>query len=81
MSNADGASRYETVITYARDTLKAAMLINGGAAVAVLAFIGKIWSSNAGSEVTVLLPSALATFSLGVLLAGIACIFGAYRLE
>jgi hypothetical protein len=60
-----------SVITYGLATLKSSMLINGGAAVALLAFIGKIWEKNISVEAVNSLTNAIAFFSFGVLLAAI----------
>lgn len=56
--------------TLAQSTIKGAMLINGGAAVAVLAFIGNIWSKC--NEVPESIAWSVASYSGGVLIAGIA---------
>ena len=66
-----------SVIDYGRDALKAAMLINGGAAIALLAFIGTIWSSESDPETVQSLAWSLAMFCFGVLAGATACA-GAY---
>ena len=72
--SADGAwTVFRSMIEYGRETLRAAMLINGGAAVALLAFIGAVWEKKEDSEVVFSLAFALAFYSLGVLAAVLAC--------
>jgi hypothetical protein len=60
-----------SVIAYGLAALKSSMLINGGAAVAMLAFIGKIWEKSISVEAVNLLTNSIAFFSFGVLLAAI----------
>lgn len=62
--------RFKAVITFADATLKSAMLINGGAVVAILAFIGNIASKGvlAPSLITFITVS-MASFASGVLAA------------
>lgn len=58
-----------SIITLGQNALKSAILINGGAAVALLAFIGNIWGQGASKENIALLAIAMRCFSLGVLTA------------
>lgn len=60
-----------SVITLGQNALKSALLINGGAAVALLAFIGNIWDSGIGKEPACLLASALKFYAIGVLVAAV----------
>lgn len=57
----------EAVMGFASATLKSALLINGGAAVAILAYLG-----NARSEMRSEFPHALLMFTSGVLFAAVA---------
>lgn len=53
--------------------LKTAILINGGAAVALLAFLGSIWNSGAAQALSVArFPESMLAFVLGVLSAALA---------
>ena len=56
-----------SVFAYGQAALKSSILINGGAAVALLAFIGKIWSEETGQAAVNALTSALVFFGFGVL--------------
>lgn len=65
--------RYEKVLEAGQIALKFIVLINGGAAVALLAFIGSIWSPHRIELLTIIfLASGLGAFSLGVLFGAIA---------
>ena len=59
-------------ITTGQSALKSALLINGGAAVALLAFIGSVWSSNKTVEALPEITSALLLYVFGVLAAAVA---------
>ena len=63
---------FDSMIQYGREALRASMLMNGGAAVALLTFIGAVWSRNCGRDEIDPLAYALAAFSLGVLLTAFA---------
>ena len=56
-----------SVFAYGQAALKSSILINGGAAAALLAFIGKIWSEETGQAAVNALTNALVLFSFGVL--------------
>ena len=61
-----------SVITVGQSALKSSLLINGGAAVAVLAFLGRLLSSESASVSIDGLSLALLQFVWGVLAAAIA---------
>lgn len=65
------------VFTYGAASLKALILTNGGAAVALLAFIGRIWTEDTGRAAAVSLTQAVAMFSFGVLAGALATV-GSY---
>lgn len=69
--DADG-HMFRSVIEYGRDALKAAILTNGGAAVALLAFIGTIWEKGISPDTAKYLTWALGSFSSGVLVTVVA---------
>lgn len=54
-------------VAYSILALKSIILINGGAAVALLAFMGNIWVKNTAPAVTSLLTKSIACFACGVL--------------
>ena len=60
---------------FGRDALKAAMIINGGAAVALLAFIGNIPVNGVFLENLLIQYFALLSFCMGVFLAGLSSYF------
>lgn len=57
------------VITLGQNALKSAVLINGGAAVALLAFIGNVWGKEIGKDILVPLADSMRHFTYGVLMA------------
>ncbi len=63
---------FKSVITAGQAALKSSMIINGGGAVALLAFTGKIWSTTTSPEVASDLTTSIFIFSLGVLCAAFA---------
>jgi hypothetical protein len=64
--------QFRSVIIAGQTALKSSILINGGAAVALLAFLGKIWNIQSSGAVFNNLPFSLLTFVFGVLSAAIA---------
>lgn len=62
---------FRSVITYGSAALKSSLLINGGAAAALLAFIGNIWAKETGAEAVKSLTMAILLFSFGVLAAAL----------
>ncbi|MCY4002505.1 MAG: hypothetical protein OXF33_02175 [Rhodospirillales bacterium] len=61
---------------YAQSALKGAILINGGAAAALLAFFGVVWSDSAQPDTVIKLAQALSAFAFGVLAAAMSAMFG-----
>ena len=72
MANEYQTAQYEKMIELGQLSLKILVLINGGAAVALLAFIGGIWTSGIESCVAISLTFGIGAFSLGVLSGAIA---------
>lgn len=66
-------------IATGQSALKSALLINGGAAVAVLAFIGNVWSNSRAGSLLPSLSYGLSLFVWGVMSA--ACAAGATYLS
>ena len=73
-----GTEQLRGLIDFARDVLKSVTLINGGAAVALLAFAGSVWSApeKNPSLDTALISWALGVFALGVFFAGVGIFIG-----
>lgn len=63
---------FRSVISCGQSALKSATLINGGAAVALLAFIGHVWGKDLSSLVLNGLSFSLLLFVFGVLCSAIA---------
>lgn len=58
---------FKSVITAGQSALRSAILINGGAAIALLSFIGHIWNTKPSPPVAKGLACSLLIFVLGVL--------------
>jgi hypothetical protein len=67
-----GMAMFNSVITAGQAALTSALLINGGAAAALLAFVGGIWSTPQSRGVVPSLAGALLFFVCGVLAAAVA---------
>ncbi|MDZ4056165.1 MAG: hypothetical protein U1D69_04230, partial [Polynucleobacter sp.] len=63
---------FRSVITAGQSALKSSMVVNGGAAVALLAFTGKVWETQTSEAVAGSLTSSIFIFCLGVLCAALA---------
>lgn len=59
-------------ITTGQTALKSSLLINGGAAVAALAFIGNVWIKVPPESPLTMLPTSLMFYVFGVLVAAVA---------
>ena len=57
---------FRSVIATGQTALKTSLLINGGATVALLAFLGNIWSNPQGLDLIYALSDSLGLFGLGV---------------
>ncbi len=55
----------KATVATGQSALKSALLINGGAAIAILAFIGKIWSQD--NDIPACISISLACYVFGVL--------------
>lgn len=80
MPNEVYAKLYEMLSNFAIQSIKCLMLINGGAAVAILAFIGNFIGQenvniNAFKLTIAILSNALLSFSCGVVLATLSSFF------
>ena len=63
---------FKSVVSAGQSALKASMVINGGGAVALLAFTGKIWTTATSSSIADSLTTSIFVFCLGVLLSAMA---------
>ncbi len=63
---------FRSVILTGQAALKSAILINGGASVALLAFLGHIWNTEPPAPVVAGLTQSLLFFLIGVLLSAMA---------
>jgi hypothetical protein len=63
---------FRAVVAYGQSALKSAMLINGGAGVALLAFIGHVWEKDLAPEIVRGLTWSLFLFISGVLASAVA---------
>ena len=72
------AAQLRGLIDFARDVLKSVTLMNGGAAIALLAFVGSVLSNpekNLSLD-TALISWALGVFALGVFISGVGIFTG-----
>ncbi len=63
---------FNSVIGFAQAALKTSLLSNGAATIALLTFIGNIWTRTQTAEVAKALTFSLAMFAIGTLLAAMA---------
>ena len=70
--NAHQVEMFKSVILAGQNALKSVILINGGAAVAILAFVGSTWDKSANTNVGKKLLISMVLFAFGVLAGGIA---------
>jgi hypothetical protein len=68
-----GTEMFKSVIAASQVALKSAILINGGASVALLAFIGNLWSKGISNSVMLSLSRVMCIFVLGVFAGALAC--------
>ena len=72
IDNLHAIEMFRSVITTGQSALKSALLINGGAAVAMLAAISNIWTKGIDEEAATPLTASILCFAIGVLSAAIA---------
>ncbi len=58
---------FKSVISAGQTALRSAILINGGAAIALLSFIGHIWNTNTSTAIAKEITCSLFIFLIGVL--------------
>lgn len=69
--NAMAMEMFKSVILSGQSAIKFSMVINGGGAISLLAFIGKIWTDSLDSVLLESLAISIFFFSLGILFAAI----------
>ena len=57
-----------SLINLSQNAFKTIILVNGGASVALLAFLGNIWAKDPDLKVVSLLAKSISVFAIGVLL-------------
>ncbi len=63
---------FESVISTGRDAIKNIIMLNGGAVVALLAFVGATWNKSASLPITKTLLTSMVLFDAGILLSSVA---------
>lgn len=71
LNHAAELEAFRSVITVGANASRAFMVINGGAAIALLAFLGNIWNKSSTPEATSAIACSLLIFCLGVLASGV----------
>ncbi|HBC07119.1 MAG TPA: hypothetical protein DC046_05970 [Rhodospirillaceae bacterium] len=61
--------------------LRSAIILNGAAAAAILAFVGRLWNGNENTCLVASLTNALALLLAGALTGAVATVFGFLRVE
>ena len=61
---------FKAAISIGANACRTFLIMNGGAAIALLAFLGNIWNKNSSAEAASAIASALYLFCGGVVLAG-----------
>ncbi len=72
IDNQHSIEMFKSVILSGQTALKSSLLVNGGAAVAILGFFSKAWSNNVPDVVLKALPSSLLFYVMAILCAAIA---------
>ncbi|HHL8239473.1 TPA: hypothetical protein ACQ84Q_002498 [Klebsiella pneumoniae] len=62
---------FKAAISIGANACRTFLIMNGGAAIALLAFLGNIWNKNSSAEAASAIASALYLFCGGVVLAGL----------
>jgi len=70
--NSSNLEMFKAVTSAGQYALKSSMVINGGGAIALLAFTGKIWTTTTSSLIANSLTFSIFVFCIGVLLSAIA---------
>ncbi|MDK4215887.1 hypothetical protein [Pantoea agglomerans] len=71
IKNAFQIETFKSVITVGANACRAFMIMNGGAAIALLAFLGNIWEKDSAPAASKAIALSLAIFCAGVLASGL----------
>lgn len=71
MNHAASLEAFRSVITVGANAARAFMIINGGAAIALLAFLGNVWNKDSSPDVLSSILGSLLIFCIGVLCSGV----------
>ena len=71
IQNAFQIEVFKSVITVGANACRAFMIMNGGAAIALLAFLGNIWNKSSTPDASKAIAISLAIFCVGVLASGL----------
>lgn len=71
IKNAFQLEAFKSVITIGANACRAFMIMNGGAAIALLAFLGNIWNKSSTPNASKAIAISLAIFCAGVLASGL----------
>lgn len=70
IENAAQLEAFKSVITVGANACRAFMIMNGGAAIALLAFLGNIWNKNSTPDAAKGIAISLGVFCFGVIASG-----------
>ncbi|EPV7325746.1 hypothetical protein ACV9ZL_004410 [Klebsiella oxytoca] len=62
---------FKAAISIGANACRTFLIMNGGAAIALLAFLGNIWNKSSSTEAASAIATALVLFCMGVVLAGV----------
>lgn len=62
---------FKAAISIGANACRTFLIMNGGAAIALLAFLGNIWNKSTSTEAASAIATALVLFCMGVVLAGV----------
>lgn len=71
LNHATSLEVFRSVITVGANAAKSFMIINGGAAIALLAFLGNIWNKETTPTASASVANSLLIFCLGILCSGV----------
>nr|WP_310616674.1 hypothetical protein [Pantoea cypripedii] len=71
VNNAIQLEAFKSTIAVGANACRAFMVMNGGAAIALLAFLGNIWNKSSNPDASKAIALSLVVFCLGVLASGV----------
>lgn len=75
INNSFQIESFKAVINIGANACRTFLIMNGGAAIALLAFLGNIWNKDSTTQASQAIASALLWFCSGVILAGLCAAF------